>query len=114
MATNQENIIATINTKFGLTNPSIAYTEALFTLFQEQGITNTEFNGAFIEYLKSILSSTKNNINDLLAEYSQLHFDGNVNSINDLSLGAININNDYLFQDGTQFFFQNNTQFEFN
>jgi hypothetical protein len=112
MPTNQENIIATINTKFGLTNPSITYTEALFTLFQEQGITNTEFNGAFIEYLRSVLSSSKTNINDLLAEYSALHFDGNVNSINDLSLGAID--NDYFFQDGTQFFFQNDTQFEFN
>ena len=101
-----------INAKFGLTNPSITYTEALFTLFQEQGITNTEFNGAFIEYLRSILSSTKTDINDLLAQYSQLYFDGNVNSINDLSLGAID--NDYFFQDGTQFFFQDNTQFEFN
>jgi len=112
MATNQENIIAAINAKFGLSNASITYTEALFTLFQEQGITNTEFNGAFIEYLRSVLSSSKTNINDLLAEYSTLHFDGNVNSINDLSLGAID--NDYLFQDGTQFFFQNDTQFEFN
>ena len=112
MATNQENIIATINAKFGLTNPSITYTEALFTLFQEKGVTNTEFNGAFIEYLQLALSSSKININDLLAEYSALHFDGNVNSINDLSLGAID--NNYLFQDGTEFFFQDNTQFNFN
>jgi hypothetical protein len=112
MATNQENIISAINAKFGLSNPNITYTEALFTLFQEEGITNTEFNGAFIEYLRLVLSSSKTNINDLLAEYSQLHFDGNVNSINDLSLGAID--NDYLFQDGTQFSFQDNTQFEFN
>lgn len=112
MTTNQGNIIATINAKFGLTNPSITYTEALFTLFQEEGVTNTEFNGAFIEYLQLVLSSSKTNINDLLAEYSALHFDGNVSSINDLSLGAID--NDYFFQDGTQFFFQNDTQFEFN
>ena len=112
MTTNQENIIATINTKFGLSNPNITYTEALFTLFQEEGVTNTEFNGAFIEYLQLVLSSSKTDINGLLAEYSALHFDGNVNSINDLSLGAID--NDYLFQDGTQFFFQNDTQFEFN
>jgi hypothetical protein len=110
--TNQENIISTIKIKFGLDNLSLTYVEALFTLFQEEGVTNTEFNGAFIEYLQSVLSSSKTNINDLLAEYSQLHFDGNVNSINDLSLGAID--NDYLFQDGTQFFFQNDTQFEFN
>jgi len=112
MATNQENIIATINAKFGLSNPSITYTEALFILFKEQGITNTEFNGAFIEYLRSILSSSKTDINDLLAEYAILRFDGNVNSINDLSLGAID--NDYFFQDGTKFLFQNDTKFEFN
>ncbi len=112
MATNQENIIATIKTKFGLDNNYLTYTEALFTLFQEQGVTNTEFNGAFIEYLRSVLSSSKTDLNDLLALYAQTYFDGNVNSINDLSLGAID--NDYLFQDGGQFFFQDDTQFEFN
>jgi hypothetical protein len=113
MATNQENIVATINAKFGLSNPSITYTEALFTLFQEKGVTNTEFNGAFIEYLQLALSSSKTNINDLLAEYSQLHFDGNVSSINDLSL-VVSSDNNYLFQDGTEFFFQDDTQFNFN
>ena len=110
--TNQGNIIETIKTKFGLTNLSLTYTEALFILFQEQGITNTEFNSAFIEYLQSVLSSSKTNITDLLAEYSQVNFDGNVNSINDLSLGAID--NDYFFQDGLLFYFQNDTKFEFN
>lgn len=112
MATNQENIIAAIKTKFGLDNNYLSYTEALYSLFQEQGITNTEFNGAFIEYLQSVLSSSKNDLNDLLALYSQTYFDGNVSSINDLSLGAID--NDYFFQDGSQFFFQDDTKFEFN
>jgi hypothetical protein len=113
MATNQENIITTIKAKFGLTDLSLTYTEALFTLFQEKGVTNTEFNGAFIEYLQLALSSFKTDINDLLAEYSQLHFDGNVSSINDLSL-VVSSDNNYLFQDGTEFFFQNDTQFNFN
>jgi hypothetical protein len=83
--TNQSNIIATINSSLGLSNASITYEQALFALFSSAGVTNTEFNGAYIEYLQLALGSSKTNITDLLAEYSQLFFDGNVNSINDIS-----------------------------
>ena len=83
--TNQGNIIESIKTKLGLTDLSLGYESALFALFRSAGVTNTEFNGAYIEYLQLALGSSKTNITDLLAEYSQLFFDGNVNSINDIS-----------------------------
>jgi len=84
MATNQENIISTAQTATAGSN--YTYIEAIYALAVAQSVTNTNINGAIIEYLQSKLSSSNTNINDLLAEYSAANFDGNVNAINDLSL----------------------------
>ena len=84
MATNQENIIATAQTALSLTG--LNYNQAIMELAKDAGVTNANFNGAFIEYLQIKLTSSKTNINDLLAEYSATNFDGNINSINDFTL----------------------------
>ena len=84
MTTNQENIIATAETALALSG--LNYNEAILELAKDAGVNSTNFNEAFIEYLQIKLSSIKTNINDLLAEYAETHFDGNVNSINDFTL----------------------------
>jgi len=86
MATNQEGIIAAAQT--ATSGSGYDYTRAIYemALAEIPSITNTNINGALIEYLQVKLSSSETNINGLLAEYSAAHFDGNVNSINDLTL----------------------------
>lgn len=86
MGTNQEEIIAAAET---LTSGSdYDYVKAIYemALSENPSITNTNINGALIEYLQAKLGSANTNINGLLAEYSAINFDGNVNSINDLTL----------------------------
>lgn len=94
MTTNQENIISTINTKLGISN--LTYNESMLKLFSNFGITNPNFNSAFIEYLQLSLNSTKTNLNDLLGEYATQFFNGNVNSINDFTKAIPNLYQDDL------------------
>ena len=84
MATNQENIIATAQTALTLTG--LSFNEAIMALAADAGVTNTDFNGAFIEYLQIKLSSSETSLSGLIAEYAITNFDGNVNSINDFTL----------------------------
>jgi hypothetical protein len=86
MATNQGSIIAAAET--ATSGSGYDYVKAIYqmALNEVPSITNTNINGALIEYLQAKLSSTETNINGLLAEYSAANFDGNVNSINDLTL----------------------------
>lgn len=86
MATNQESIIS--NAETATSGTGYDYVEAIFQMAVNNApsITNTNINGALIEYLQSKLSSSTTNINGLLAEYSAANFDGNVNSIKNLTL----------------------------
>jgi len=78
MATNQENIVATIETLLGLSG--LNYNEAIMLLAADQGIAVTNFNSMFEQYLQGVLSSSTTNLPSLLAEYAAINFDGNVNS----------------------------------
>lgn len=83
MATNQENIIATIETKLGLSG--LNYNEAIMELCRDAGVADSNFNAMFAEYLSIATGVTESNINGLLSAYANEFFDGNVNDINDLS-----------------------------
>lgn len=86
MATNQEGIISAAET--ATSGSGYDYVNAIYqmALNEVPSITNTNINGALIEYLQAKLSSSTTNINGLLAEYSDANFDGNVNSINNMTL----------------------------
>jgi hypothetical protein len=85
MTTNQESIVANIQTALSLSG--LNYNEAVRRLAINYGISESDTNSMLIQYLQTALGSTKTNINELLAEYSGAFFDGNVNAINDLTLG---------------------------
>lgn len=82
--TNQENIIRTI--QIATSTSGLDYNRAIFALATFRSLSYTDFNSALIAILKNSLSSARNDLSGLLAEYSAVHFDGNVNSINDLTL----------------------------
>lgn len=83
MATNQESIIAAIVTKLSLSG-RLTYNEAIMELCKNYGISDTDFNSMYAQYLSIASGSSQDNINGLLAAYSSLFFDNNVNSINDI------------------------------
>lgn len=85
MTTNQENIIATIETQLGLSG--LNYNEAIMQLATNTGITATDINSMLAQYLALATGSTETNINGLLSAYATLYFDGNINAINSLTAG---------------------------
>lgn len=111
MATNQENIISTIEALTGLSG--LDYNEAIMELCLYNGVTQSDFNSMFIEFLQSALGSSKQNLSDLIAEYAETHFNGNVNAINDFTLSSSSVNN-FIFQDGNNFVFQDGNNFIYN
>lgn len=87
MATNQEGIISSIESKLGLSG--LNYNEAIFRLAENYGITDGDFNSVYSQYLRFVIGSEKTNINELEAAYSVLFFNNNVNSINDITKSII-------------------------
>jgi hypothetical protein len=87
MATNQENIVAGIETELGLSG--LNYNEAIMKLAESYGISQTNFNNMFAQLLATLTSSGETNISGLLAAYADQQFDGNVNSINSYTEGAL-------------------------
>lgn len=83
MATNQENIIAGIESKLSLSG--LNYNEAIFELAENYGITVSDFNSTFAQLLKIIGGSDETDISGLIANYANRYFDNNVNSINSLT-----------------------------
>lgn len=81
---NQENIIKTIETATGLSG--LGFNRAILAYANFLGLDATKgFNSALMQILKANTPSTQPDLNGLLAAYSAVNFDGNVNSINDLT-----------------------------
>ena len=110
MATNQENIIATIETEVGETG--LNYNEAIIRLSQYHGFSGNDFSSYFIQYLQMATATSLTNLPSLIAKYAELNFDGNVNSINDYTI--LTAGGNYDFMDGDNFLFQNGTNYQFN
>lgn len=110
MATNQENIIATIEAE--ILETGLNYNQAIMKLAEYHGFSGNDFSSLFIQYLQMATDTSETNLPSLIAKYAELNFDGNVNSINDFTI--LTAGGNYDFQDGTNYLFQDGTNYQFN
>ena len=67
MATNQESIVAAIQTKLGTSG--LNYNQAIMELAANYGFSATNFNSGFQQFLAMNTGSDKTNLPGLIAEF---------------------------------------------
>jgi hypothetical protein len=80
---NKTSIIKSIEAKLNSSN--LTFEQAIIDLAANYGISNADFYTTYAEYLQMATGSSETDITNLLQNYADLFFSGDINAINDIT-----------------------------
>lgn len=80
---NKSAIVAAIETK--LASSGLSFKQAIIDLAANYNISNADFYTTYAEYLQMATGSSETDITNLLQNYADLFFSGDINAINDIT-----------------------------